>query len=300
MKINQNKTRQIYITLILFCLTTSCDVLSQSANNRPVFQLNHVDICIDTGTFNAILKNNFIRDSFSFVKVFKDSTGSEILLLGKEFYIHFLTDNGFFKNRLGACLLVHHSYQKQETKTLIEYLQPFTADSFYNRPYTSPQLNIDYVNVYENLERKESLLKFIPILQNHSVKDYLSWGYTLENLQNGIIQKQYMTDYIGKETEHKLFKSIETISVAVSNTEKTRMPTLLKAYGYKRKGNIYILHGNPIVRLSKIKDHLRKVRLTISLSKQVRTQNIILSDHAILSLKNKTVVLIYKVSENYR
>ena len=159
MKINRNKIRKFYTVLFLYCLTASPYVLSQSHKKHPVFQLNHVDICIDTISFIAILKNNFLRDSFNFVKVFTDSTGSEILLLGKESFIHLLPDKGFFKNRLGATLLVHHSYQKQETKPLIKYLLSFTDDSLYNRPYTSPQLSIDYVNVYENPKKKRYFIK---------------------------------------------------------------------------------------------------------------------------------------------
>lgn len=285
--------RKIYKAFLLIFLITSNKVVSQSSNLRPIFQLNHVDICVDTSTFNAILKNGFLRDSFGFVKVFTDSTGCEILMLGKESFIHLLPDEGFFKNRLGAALLVHHSYRKQETKTLMEYLRSFVEDSLYNRPYISTQFNIDYVNIYENMERKDSLLKFIPILQIYSTKDYLSWGYTTEDLQNGITQKRYMADYVGKETEYKLFKNIEAITVTVTNTEKHKIPALLKAYGYKSARNTFILPGSPPVNLTDIKNNIRIVRLDISLSKPVRNQQVSISNNAVLSLTNNTATFIY-------
>lgn len=284
---------KIYIALLLIFLITSNKVVSQSSNQRPIFQLNHVDICVDTSTYNAILKNSFLRDSFGFIKVFTDSKGSEILLLGKESFIHLFTEKGFFKNRLGAALLVHHSYRKQDTKTLMEYLQSFVEDSLYNRPYISTQYNIDYVNVYENLERKDSLLKFIPILQVYSTKDYLGWGYTTENLQKGITQKRYMADYVGKETEHKFFKNIEAITATVTHTEKYKIPALLKAYGYKRTRNAFNLPGSPLVHLTDIKNNTRIVRLDISLSKPVKEQQVFISNNAVLTLKNNTATFIY-------
>jgi hypothetical protein len=292
--------RKICSVIVLLCLIISNNALSQSSNHRPIFQLNHVDICVDSVTFTSILKNNFLRDSFAFVKVFTDSTGSEILLIGKEFFIHLLPEYGFFENRLGASLLVHHSYRQQDTKMLMEYLQSFTDDSLYNRPYVSSQYNIDYINVYENLGRKDSLFKFIPILQNYSTKDYLSWGYSLNNLQNGVTQKKYMSDYAGKETENKLFKNIETITVAVTSNEKTKIPSLLKAYGYKRKRNRYNLPGGPTVYLTERKNNLRTVRLVISLSKRVPNQKVIISENTVLTLANKTATLTYTAHENYR
>ena len=294
-----NTARKIYLGFTLFCiLTSSLRGLSQSSHNLPTFQLNHIDICIDSVSFNAILKNDFLRDSFAFVKVFTDSTGSEIMLLGKEFFIHLLPDKGFYENRLGATLLVHHSFQKQETKSLMEYLQSFTTDSLYNRPYTS-KMNIDYINVYENLEKKDSLLKFIPILQNWSTNDYLSWGYVHQDLQNGITQKKFMADYVGKETESKLFKNVETITVAVTKSEKGKMSVLLNAYGYKRKGSTYFLTGNPTVHLTEIKNRLRAIIVNISLTKAMRKQNVILSDKVSLTLKNKKASLQYSIFENY-
>lgn len=291
--------RVFYVVVLLFLVSFN-ESKSQSLKDRPAFHVNHVDVCVDTVTFKAILENAFLRDSFGFVKIFSDSTGSEILLLGKESFIHFLPDKGFYKNRLGATLLVHHSYQREETKTMIDYLQPFTTDSLYSRPYITSEFNIDYVNVYENLERTDSLLKFIPVLQNPSVKDYMSWGYTMEDLKKGISQKKYMADYVGKETRQKLFENIKTITVPVTKWEKTRMSSLLHAYGYKRTKNAYLLPNNPQVYLKDVHNDLRMVRLVITLSKKVKKEKILLSDNAVISLKNNTAVFTYFTSAKFR
>ncbi len=226
--------RKLLIVLIVF---PALSFAQRSKESNFLFQLNHIDICVDSITYHSLLKNKFINDAFSFTKTFNDSTGSEFLVLGQEDYIHFLPEKNFYKHRLGACLLVHHSFRWKETHTLIDYLQAFTIDSLYNRPYRFTNLTIDYINVYEDLKDTSRLLKFIPILANGSKEAYFDWGYKPEDLQNGITQKKYMADYVGKETKGKLFQNIRSIEVTASTEEQIRIEKLLRGYGYKRMGS---------------------------------------------------------------
>ncbi|QNA45768.1 hypothetical protein [Lacibacter sediminis] len=283
--------------IFLFIITLG---ISGTSQEKPVFQLNHVDISIDSISLSQIVSNRFLCDSFAFIKVFTDSTGIEVLLLGKESFVHLLPGKGFFTTRIGACLLVHHSFKWQETSTLLQHLQLYTRDSLYNRPYSSPELNIDYINVYENLTNEKKLLKFIPILQNHSKKDYQSWGYSAADLEQGITQKRYMHDYIGKETEQKLFQTIVDISVAVTKNELLRMQPLLKAYGYKKTRNRFVLDGNPIINLTKMKAKTRTVILTFLLSESVERKTVIISDNATFFLNNNKATFSFRISDNYR
>lgn len=289
-----------YFLFIIF-FVTMFNVSSINAQNRePTFQLNHVDISIDSISLIQIMNNDFIRDSFAFIKVFKDSTGTEVLLLGKESFVHLLPDKGFFKNRIGACLLVHHSFQWKETDTLKQYLQTFTRDSLYNRPYTSKELSIDYINVYEKSDEEGKLLKFIPILQNHSKKDYQSWGYSQSDFLKGISQKKYMYDYIGKDVSKKLFNNIVNISVMISKNELERIQFLLNAYGYKRFGNSYKLYGNPTINVMEMKSNMRTISLTILLSESVKSKTISISPNATLQLNKNKAIFCYQISNNYR
>jgi hypothetical protein len=286
------------ITFFVFFIITLG--VSGKCQEKPVFQLNHVDICIDSISLRQIVSNKFLRDSFAFIKIFADSTGSEVLLLGKEYFVHLLPDKGFFTNRIGACLLVHHSFKWEETSALLQHLQLYTRDSLYNRPYSSTELNIDYINVYENLTNERKLFRFIPILQNHSKKNYLSWGYTATDLEQGINQKQYMHDYVGKETEQKLFQNIVDISVAVTKNERLRMTPLLQAYGYKKTGNSFVLHSNPIINLTKIKAKTRTVVLTLLLSESVERKTVLISDNSTFDLNNDKAIFSFRISDNYR
>ena len=285
---------------VLFVLLAINDLWSQSSSHKQVFQLNHVDICVDSASFNKILHNTFLRDSFSYVKVFVDSTGSEILLLGKESFVHVLPAKGFFLNRTGACLLVHHSFRWQETNRLKEYLQTFTKDSLYNRPYNSPELSIDYINVYEDTTGENEPLKFIRILQNHSKKNYLNWGYSDNDLEQGIGQKKYMADYVGKETKHKLFQNIVEIFVSVTEMELSRMRPLLNAYGYRETANRFILDNHIIISPIKMKANMREVIFTILLSTPVKRRTILINDNTTLFINDRKAIFTYKIPDNYR
>ena len=122
----------------------------------------------------------------------------------------------------------------------------------------------------------------------------------MEDLKNGISQKKYMADYVGKETRNKLFENIKKITVSVTKSEKTRMFSLLNAYGYKRTKNAYLLPDSPPVYLIDINNDLRMVRLVITLSKEVKKQKILISDNAVISLKNNTAVFTYFTSTKSR
>ena len=76
------------LVFVVFIITLD---VSGNCQEKPVFQLNHVDVSIDSISFSHIVSNKFLRDSFAFIKVFTDSTGSEVLLLGKESFVHFFT-----------------------------------------------------------------------------------------------------------------------------------------------------------------------------------------------------------------
>jgi hypothetical protein len=151
--------------------------------------------------------------------------------------LHFLPDKGFYKNRLGAVVLAHNSFTWKETDIILNHLQSFTKDSLYDRPYRSGRENTAHITIYENLADSLSLLKFIPQLQKFSKENYLSWGYTEADLENGISQKRDMQDYVGKETADKLFKNIQSIKVTISENELKKILPLMKGFGYSRKGN---------------------------------------------------------------
>jgi hypothetical protein len=211
-----------------------------------------------------------------------------------------LPAKGFFLNRTGACLLVHHSFRWEETNILKQYLQTFSRDSLYNRPYYSTNLNVDYINVYENSGEGVKLLKFIPILQNHSKKDYQSWGYTSSNLLQGISQKKYMSDYVGAETSQKFFQNIVAISVAITKQELERIQPLLTAYGYKRIGRSFELDGNPRINVTKMEAHMRIVTFTFLLSESVERKTIVISPNATLFMNNNKAIFSYQIPNNYR
>jgi hypothetical protein len=244
------------------------------------------------------MNNKFISDTFSSTKLFRDSTGTDILVRGQDHWLHFLPDKGFYKNRLGAAVLVHENFTWIETDTIIKHLQLFTKDSLYNRPYTSGGENTDHITIYEN--DSLSLLKFIPQLQKFPKADYFSWGYTEADLANGISQKRNMQDYVGKETSDKLFKSIESIKVTASPDELRRIPPLLRGYGYKRQGKKYLLEGSPAVVVTPIKKANRILIVHMKLTKPVSKRSIRLSDNALLIMKGNDAWFHYSVFEHLR
>ena len=257
------------------------------------FQLNHIDIAVDSVTFYSLLQNEFISGAFSSTKIFRDSTGSELLVRGQDHWLHFLPDKGFYKHRIGAVVLQHNSFIWMEIDPLIKHLQSFTKDSLYNRPYRSGGENTDHVNVYENLTDTLSLLKFIPQLQKFSKASYLSWGYTEDDLANGISQKREMQDYVGKETADKLFKSIQSIRVTISPDEQERMLPLLKGFGYRGKGNKFYLDGSPALFVNPLKKGTRITTIHMKLTKPVRKKTIRLSDHCSLIMADNDAWLSY-------
>jgi hypothetical protein len=165
----------IFLYIFYACSSRSLNIKNEIAEkNEFKFHLNHVDIAIDSVTFHSLLKNKFVIDTFSSTKIFRDSTGIELLVRGQEHFLHFLPDKGFYKNRLGAVVLAHNSFTWKETDIILNHLQSFTKDSLYDRPYRSGRENTAHITIYENLADSLSLLKFIPQLQKFSKENYLS------------------------------------------------------------------------------------------------------------------------------
>ncbi len=270
---------------IVFLLISIYVFAQQKQNTIFKFHLNHIDIAVDSVTLHSLMNNKFISDTFSSTKLFRDSTGTEILVRGQDHWLHFLPDKGFYKNRIGAAVLIHENFTWIEIDTIIKHLQLFTKDSLYNRPYTSGGENTDHITIYENLADSLSLLKFMPQLQKFSKADYIRWGYTEADLANGISQKRNMQDYVGKETSDKLFKNIEKIKVTASREELRRIPPLMRGYGYKRTGNKFSLEGSPSVVITSIKKGNRILIVHMKLTKPVSKRSIRLSDNALLILE---------------
>ena len=263
-------------------------------SNQPLhvqFHLNHIDICVDSITFSNLMQNTFIRDSFAFVKVWSDSTGSEILLLGQQSFIHVFPEKGFYTKKNGACFLIHHSLKWKETEEHLAYLQKKTSVPVYVRPYISKDTHIDYINTKD--PGPEKFIKTGACLQNPSEKDYYSYGYDDSDLIKGITQQKYMYDYVGKQTSAKLFHNITQLKLNVSALENNYMHKLLTVYGYKKMKNYFVLNETAVL-LHKLRSGKRRIEIEILLSSEVLPQTIPVSKNLILILGGKSALLKYQ------
>jgi hypothetical protein len=264
------------------------------SENEHNYQLNHIDLCVDSITFTNLLHNRFIADSFAFVKKWSDSTGAEILILGQQSFIHVFPEKGFYKDKNGASLLIHHSFRWKETNEHLEYLQNKSGVSLYVRPYHSAQTHIDYINIKE--PGPVQLIKAGASLQNPSKQDYYSYGYNDSDLVNGISQEKYMNDYVAKETATKLFQNITAITLSVTETENNYLLKLLDAYGYQKMKNFYVLNKSAVV-LKRYKPGNRNLHVELKLSAETRPQTIVVSENFTLVISGTMAILKYKVAE---
>jgi hypothetical protein len=249
---------------------------------------------VDSITFTSLLHNRLIADSFAIVKQWSDSTGSEILILGQQSFIHVFPEKGFYKDRNGTCLLVHHSFRWKETNEHLAYLQDKSGVPVYVRPYHSAETHIDYINIKD--PGPEQLIKAGASLQNPSKKDYYSYGYSDSDLDNGISQEKYMKDYVGKETATKLFQNISKISLSATKTEYSYLLKLLDAYGYQKFKKFYVLNKTAVV-LKRYMPGIRNLRIEIKLSLPAVTQTIRVSENLKLVISGTRAILEYHVYE---
>jgi hypothetical protein len=88
----------IFLYIFYACSSRSLNIKNEIAEkNEFKFHLNHVDIAIDSVTFHSLLKNKFIIDTFSSTKIFRDSTGIELLVRGKSIFCIFYQIKVFIK-----------------------------------------------------------------------------------------------------------------------------------------------------------------------------------------------------------
>jgi hypothetical protein len=103
-----------------------------------------------------------------------------------------------------------------------------------------------------------------------------------------------MFDYVGEETKDKLFKRIVSINVTASADERKRIPPLLKAYGYIKEENRYLLNGSPTLSVAPLKSS-RVTTIHIKLSRPVQKRMIRISDNSYLLLNGFDAFFNYSV-----
>jgi hypothetical protein len=225
------------IILFLF-LSSAC--LSQNIKS----DFSHIEIILDSASFEKLVANNFIRNKIAPVTydtMLRSPLVLSYYLLGQDNFIHFNPSRGYFATQQGTAYLIYQTKRPGQGKLLEQQWRRVAKDSLVSYDFEGPDFKLTEI-VYQHHDRlsRKSNNNLIPMLSSYSVESYRKWG--LGDSAEVTIRQFLSKDSIDK---NKLFEKIISIDLAITQKELQDLIHVLDLVGYRKKKTYFIKPNQP-------------------------------------------------------
>ena len=257
-----------YILFLPMLLTYSVS-LSQTIKS----DFSHIEIILDSASFEKLVANDFIRTKFA-------SCAYDTMLLsplvlsyyinGEDNFIHFNPSRGYFATQRGTAYLIFQTLRPGQGKLLEQQLRKVAKDSIVSYDFTGPDFTLTEIvyNHHDRLSNKPTN-NLIPMLSSYSVESFRKWGLG-DSVEVSV--REFLSSSV---STNKLFEKIVSIELAITQKELQDLFPVLELVGYRKKKNKFIKPNEPTISYI-ISDQLNEPKikkLTLSLTEDVRKQN---------------------------
>lgn len=269
--------KNLIILLTLIALS-SCqkEVEAEVEIKIPTSEMGHIDLVLDSLAFHDVLQDTFLTEIFSVSS--QDTTmyskpSYDLYLLGQETFLHFSLAKEFWDKMEGSGVLVFQSINPGMGDSLLQAWQTHHADSLYFHTYKGSDFQLEEIMPNRKINPEESKqANFTPILTSYTKESYLNWGFTEDELKQGVSMRQFMKSW-DTTTVNKPFKKINALAVQVLPQELVELESALITLGYTKgtesfthqiHPEIYysIFESSPFTRYTKIEIELDDPNLT--------------------------------------
>lgn len=223
--------------LSIFSIITSfgsCSAVRQTTSGEqiPRSDFSHLMPIIDSVAFNIMRKDFFLTNTFAFAQ--NDTMMSSVYSLylwGKNHFLHFSFDKGYFKNQFGTAYLIFQSSKPGVGNALKPIWQKQTQDSLISYDFRGPDFVLtEVIGARHGAIHKTGTNHLIPMLSSYSAETYKSWGLpdTVESNMSDFIKT------VDKNVNNKLFDRIQSVDLIVTNAELELLRSMLLINGYKQ------------------------------------------------------------------
>lgn len=257
-----------YILFLPILLTYSVS-LSQTIK----LDFSHIEIILDSASFEKLVANDFIRTKFA-------SCAYDTMLLsplvlsyyinGQANFIHFNPSRGYFATQRGSAYLIFQTQRPGQGKLLEQQWRKVAKDSIVSYDFMGPDFTLTEIvyNHHDRLSNKPNN-NLIPMLSSYSVESFRKWGLG-DSVEVSV--REFLSSSVSK---NKLFEKIVSIELAITQKELQDLSPVLELVGYKKKKNKFIKPNEPTISyiISNQLNEPKIKKLTLSLTEDVGNKN---------------------------
>lgn len=126
-----------------------CTVHESKSKDAPISDLGHIDVILDSATWNAIKNDSFIQNEFGVLNVdtayYGDKPSYDLYVLGHLNFLHLSLAKGFWNNQQGAGVLVFQSQKPGQKEPLLNSWEQFYKDSLFIHSFKGSDFTLDEI-----------------------------------------------------------------------------------------------------------------------------------------------------------
>lgn len=296
----QSHMKQIILTsLVISLLSFGCTEHTSKTLETPISDLGHIDVIIDSLTWNAIKNDSFIQNEFGILtegtEYYEGEPSYDLYILGHLNFLHFSLDKGFWNNQRGGGVLIFQTQKPDQRELLLNSWKETYKDSLYVHSFKGSDFILDEIMTwYESDTTKPKEASIIANLTTYSEESYKNWGITDSIVNAGSAMKRFMESWGEEPLKSRLFNSITELHMTMNEQEFKEIRSALLAVGYAENENRFTLTANASIYITISEDNATSKynKVKFNLTRSITQKEIVLSPMAKLELSGDEAWLI--------
>jgi Family of unknown function (DUF5829) len=260
----------------------------------PVSDLGHIDVILDSATWNAIKNDSCIQNQFGVLNVdtayYGGKPSYDLYVLGQLNFLHLSLAKGFWADRRGSGVLVFQSRKPDMIGSILKSWKQFYTDSLFIHTYKGNDFTLEEVLAwYKPDSAKPKVARIFANLTSYSSDAYRNWGITDSIVSAGLSMKQFMGSWGGEPLKAMLFNSITELYMTINQQEYKEIKSALLSTGYTESQNIFTHTFNPkiYISVSEEKGKSKYSKVKFKLSSPVADKEIVFGPNTTLRLSGE-------------
>lgn len=281
----------ILIALVLSFFFFGCAEQKTKPKNAPISDLGHIDVILDSVTWNAIKNDTFIQKQFAVLNndtaYYGGKPSYDLYVLGQLNFLHLSLAKAFWNNQQGAGVLVFQTQKPGQKESLLNSWKQFYKDSLFVHSFKGSDFTLDEIMAwYKHDTTKPKEANLFANLTSYSVDAYKNWGITDSIVSAGLAMKQFMGDWGGEPLKTRLFNSITELYMTINQQEYKEIKSALLAVGYEENNNKFTQASKPsiFIKISEKNTKSKYSKVKFKLSRSIAEKEIVFGPMATLNL----------------
>lgn len=277
----------LVISLIIF----GCKEQATKSLKAPISDLGHIDVIIDSITWNAIKNDSFIQNEFGILsegtEYYEGKPSYDLYVLGHLNFLHLSLAKGFWNNQRGGGVLIFQTQKPGQKEPLLNSWKQFYKDSLYVHTFKGSDFTLDEIMVwYKSDTTKLKEANIFANLTTYSEDAYKNWGITDSIVNAGLAMKQFMESWGEEPLKSRLFNSITELYMIINKQEFIEIRSALLSVGYNENKNNFTHVSNPsiYITISEEKGKSKYSKVKFKLNRSIAEKEIVFSPMAKLKL----------------